>query len=136
VALAARDRDAKRRTGLDERGLERSNQRPNEQPALVQIDDRVRHELARAVVGDFSAALDPPNLDPAGGELIGAGPDMARIGVAAEGQDGRMFEQEQLVADHAGGALADQSLLPCMRILIGDPAQPASMQETIGRGAR
>ena len=63
MAVPAGGRDAVRGTRLDERRLERADERPQEQAALVQRDDRVRDQLAGAVVGDLAAALDADDLD-------------------------------------------------------------------------
>ena len=38
--------------------LERRHQLPHAQPAALQIDERINHELARSVVGDLPATID------------------------------------------------------------------------------
>ena len=81
-------------------------------PRSARRDDRVRHQLARAVVGHLAAALDPDDLDAAARR---ASPRRRRTwagsDVAAEGQDRRVLEEEQLVADRAVGALRREALL-------------------------
>ena len=88
-------------TGRHEGRLQCPDERANEQAAIVQGDDRVRHELAGTVVRDLAAALDADHRDAAGLELVGAGQDVGRIAVAPERQDRRVLEQEEPVADRA-----------------------------------
>ena len=70
-------------------------------PVAAQIDDGVADELAGAVVGHVAAAVDLVQLDAAGGEELIAGEDVGAGRVAAEGDDGRMLQQQQRVADEA-----------------------------------
>ena len=55
----------RRGAGLDHRRLERRDERPDEQAAVAEPQDRVGDELARAVVGHLAAALDADDLDAA-----------------------------------------------------------------------
>jgi hypothetical protein len=108
----------------DERSLECPDERPDEQATFVETNDRIRDELARTVVGDLAATLDPLDGDPASGELIRGDTDVGGIGVFAEGQDRRMLEQEELVTDPAVGTLVEESLLECVGLAVIDPAKP------------
>ena len=63
VALATSRLDAEGAAGIDQRRLERADERSEQQAALVQADDRIRHELAGTVVGDLPATLDPFDRD-------------------------------------------------------------------------
>ena len=86
VAVAPAGRDAEGRAGRDERRLEGADERPDQQAAVARRDDRIGHELARAVVRHLAAALDPDDLDAARGA---ASPrsrqDVRRVGRAGRG---------------------------------------------------
>ena len=60
------------------------------------------------------------------------GADVGRVGRAAEGQDRRMLEEQQLVADPSLGALGDEALLErqCLAVV-----HPPSHDATIGPGS-
>ena len=111
VAVAPRRPDAERRAGRHERGFEGPDQRPDHEAAARQGDDRIGDQLARAVVGHLAASLDADDLDPARGERRVVGQDVGRVGGASEGQDSRVLEEEQPVADGAVGALGGERLL-------------------------
>ena len=116
---------AERRAGLrpsPPRALERAGR--SRRPRSRQPDDRVGDELARAVVRDLAAALDPDDLDAAACELVGTGEDVAVLGVAAEGQDRGMLEEQQPIADQAVGASRGELLLERPRLAIRDPPEP------------
>ena len=99
MAVAPGGRDAERGAGRDERRLERPDERPDQQAARRERDDRVRDELARAVVGHLAAALDADDLDAARGQDRPGRADVRRVGGPAEGQDRRVLEEQELVAD-------------------------------------
>ena len=144
VAVAPRRLDAERGTGRDERRLEGADERADEQAAIVEGDDRVGHELTRAVVGDLAAALDVHDRDTPSLELGGdAREDVCRIAVPAQRQDGRVLQQEELVADPPIGPLGGQSPLERMRLVIRDPTEPVRLErpgcwaiEAFGRADR
>ena len=99
VALAPVGDDPEGGAGLGHRRLEGAHERPEQQAAPGQRDDRIGDELAAAVVRDLATALDPDDLDPARGEELGRGADMALVGLAAEGQDRRVLDEQELVRD-------------------------------------
>ena len=66
-------------------------------------------------------------------KTAGAAQDVGRVGVATEGQDGRVLEEQQLVTDPLVGALADEALLQRMGLAVPDPAKPASRDRGLGR---
>ncbi len=67
----------------------------------AEIEDGVADELAGAVIGDVAATVDlVEGYAAAGKELVG-GEDVGAAGVTAEGENGRMLEQEQDVFDAA-----------------------------------
>ena len=93
MAVAPVGLDSERPAGVDHRVLEGPHERSEEEAAAGQGDDRIGHQLARAVVGDLAAALDPDELDPARRQLGRRGPDVRLVGLPAERQDRRMLEQ-------------------------------------------
>ena len=54
------------------------------------------------------AAIALEHLDAAGGELFSRSEHVGSLGVASEGDDGRVFEQQQHIADLSGLAQFDQ----------------------------
>ena len=87
------------------------------------------------MVRDLAAALDADDLDPPPAELRGVGEDVALVGVAAERQDRRMLEQEQLVSDRAVGASPGELLLERPRLAVRDPPQPGRLDDPRPGGA-
>ncbi len=82
------------RAGPDKGGLERPNQRSNEEPPIRQLHDRVCGQLAGTVVRDLAAALGLDQLDPARRQLRGARQHVRWVAVAAERQDRLVLEEE------------------------------------------
>ena len=78
---------------------------------LAQIEDGVADKLAGAVIGDVATAVGFVNVDAASGEHFRAGEDVAEMGVAAERDDVRMFDEQQLVGDESGLAPGLEMLL-------------------------
>lgn len=64
-----------------------------------EIEDRVADQLSGAVVGDVAPAIDFVQGDPAAGQQFIRGKDVGSAGVAAEGEDRGMLEQEDGVFD-------------------------------------
>ena len=77
--------------------------------AVAEQHDRVRHDLAGAVVGDVTAALDADHLDVAGHEHVGLG-----FAPPAEREHVGMLDEQQRVAAVVARALPvlDQRELP------------------------
>ena len=119
VALPSRRGHPERRAGLDQRCLERPDEGAKEQPAVGELDDRVRDELAGPVVGHLASALDADELDAAGIEQRRRGEDVSVVGAPAKREDGRVLEQQEPVADAVLGARASEP--PS-----GDPRRPDS----------
>ena len=99
-------------------------------------DDGIGDQLTRAVVGDLAAALDPLDLDASSLELLGRRQDVRRVGVLAEGQDCRVFEQQQLVADAGVGSVIDEPLLERVRLAVVDATEPPRAQRRHAFGGR
>ena len=95
---------------------------PRRPPAGVvqaaQVEDGVADELAGAVIGDVAAAIDLVKRDAALGEQFVGGEDVGAVGVAAEGQDRRMLEQEQHIFDAALVAQVGDLCLEAQRLVV------------------
>ena len=77
----------------------------------AQVEDGIADDLAGAVEGDVAAAVAFEELNAALGKEFGRGDYVRGFGVAAERDDGRVFEQEQDVADFFFFAQGDELLL-------------------------
>ena len=141
MAVAPGGLDAERRAGRDEGGLERPDERAQQEATLGQRDDRIGDQLAGSVIGHLATTLDPMDLDPAGRELAGRREDVRRVRVAAQGQDRWVLEQQELIGDGAGRALGDESLLQVMSGGVVRATEPACLESAsagadgrLGRG--
>ena len=75
------------------------------------------------MVGDVAAAVDLVDLDAALGEEIVGREDVGASGVAAEGEDGRVLEEEERVADGTCLACCDDLVLNAQAFCVGDAAE-------------
>jgi len=94
----------------------------------LEVQDGVADELTRPVVRDVAASSGLEQRDahePAFGIVR---EHVVRVRRRAERDDVRVLEQQQLVRDHAGAALADQRLLELERLAVLDGAEPARAQ--------
>ncbi len=80
------------------------------------------------MIGHLAAALDPDDLDRPTGELGLGREDVGGVRVAAQGQDGRMLQEQQLITDLARGTRVDEALLEGVGPRVVDPAEPARVQ--------
>jgi hypothetical protein len=119
-----------RPAGGNHRRLERPYEWPNEETAPGQRQDRIRDELARPVVGHLAPTLDPDQLDPAALELGGFDSDERFRRLAPEGQNRRVLEEQELIADQAVGALGGEPLLEGPGRSVVDAAEPADGERT------
>ena len=86
------------------------------------VDDRIPHQLARAVVRDVAAT---PDADQLGPDLDRVAAQVGReVGARAVREDVRMLEQQQVLLEPA----IEQGLLDRQRLPIGDRAEPADAQ--------
>src|SRR4029077_12586527 len=76
-----------------------------------QIKYRVPHQLSWPMKRNVPAAIALKHLDAASRELLSRSEHIGSLGIASEGDDGRMFEQKQDVADLSSLAELDQLLL-------------------------
>ena len=65
----------------------------------AEVEDGVADELAGAVVGDVSAAVNLVDFDAFGGEGFVGEQDIGSGGIAAEGEDRRVFQQDKGVTN-------------------------------------
>jgi P-type Ca2+ transporter type 2C len=124
MPLAPAGIDAELPAAVGQGALEGPNERAEEQASTIELQDRVGHELARAVVGDLAPAFDPDDLDAASSQLVPAGADVRLVGVAAKRQDGRVLEQQQLVGNEVSGSLDREPPLELPGGAVIDPAEP------------
>ena len=104
-------------------------------PRADSAQDRIGDQLAGAVIGHLAAALDPDDLDPASGKRGRVGADVGRVGGAAEGQDRRMLEEQQLVADPSLRTLGDEALLELERLAVVRPVRATRRRSAPRRGS-
>ena len=115
------------------RGFERPDERPEHEPAVGEPDDRVRDELAGPVVRHLPAPLDADDLDAEAAERPSVGADVGGVGVTAEREDRVVLEEDELVADEAGGSRTDDAVLEVPGIAVCHPPEPARAEGS-GRG--
>ena len=128
MPVPAAGHDAVRRAGLGHGGLQGTHERPEQDPAIGQADDRVGDQLAGSVIGDLSAPLDADELDAARGELGLRGAHEAWVGLPAERQDRRMLQEQERVGDLVRRPGGDHGVLarPCGAVV--DPAEPLDVE--------
>jgi len=102
----------------------------------AEVEDGVADELAGAVIGDVAASVDLVDFGSAAGEEFVAGEDVGAGGVAAEGEDGWMLEEEERVADGSGFARGYDFGLDAQAFGVGDAAELEEMDVHYGRSSR
>jgi hypothetical protein len=98
-----------------------------------EVEDRIADGLARPVVRDVAAAPGLEDLEPLGPERVFREEDVLRAGVAAEGEDGVVLQEQEGVGDPPGLALRDQAGLQLQPLRVGQPAEVPDFQRTYGR---
>ena len=93
----------------------------------AEVEDGVADELAGAMISDVAAAVDLVDLDAASGEEIVGREDVGAGGVAAESEDGRVFEEEERVADGSRFARCYDLGLDTEAFGVGDAAELEEM---------
>jgi len=89
----------------------------------AEIEDGVADELAGAVVGDVPAAVDFVKGDTAAQEELIGGEDVGAAGVAAEGENRGVFEEEEGVLDVTGQAQGRDLCLNAEGFVVGNAAE-------------
>jgi hypothetical protein len=127
--------DPELRNGTNEDFLEIAHIAVHVAAIRFQVDDGIADELPRSVKRDIAAAAALEQRDSFRGEPFGRVENvravMARL--RAEGDDGRMFEEQELIGDPSLLALFDQRVLQIERRLVFDGTEPADFQDTSGR---
>ncbi len=113
---------------VDDRGLQRANV-ATQVERVLQLEDRVGHDLARPVEGDVAAAVDPDELGADLAQPLAAGEEVRRIATATEGVDGEVLEQQQAIADAPAPSLLRELVLQLPGRDIGDGAEPVDGQD-------
>ena len=126
VATLGRDPVAAGRVRHGE--LEGAHERSQQHPLVSELDDGVRDQLPRTVVGDLATSLDPDGLDASNGELVAARQHPGGVGMTPQREHGIVFQEEQRVRRFAGRARLDQLVLQLPRRAVVHPAQPSGVQ--------
>ena len=84
----------------------------------TQIKYRIPHQLSRPVKRNIPAAIALEQLDPASRQHFGRSEHVGGFGVAAERDDGRVFEEQQHVAGLSRLAPIDQLPLQAQPLAI------------------
>src|SRR5579883_1844779 len=77
----------------------------------IEIEDGIADDLAWAVIGDIAAAIGFAEFDAFLTKDVLGSEKMFLVGAAAEGDDMRVFTEEENVVDEAGFAGGDEALL-------------------------
>src|SRR5213080_2587693 len=125
IARVALSRDLELGQRFDQGPLQRAKVPVQVGLMTGQVENRITHELAGAVEGDVTAALDLEDLDAV------AADEMVRLGVAAERHHCGVLEQEQQVVRQAAvdSGLGERAL-PLERLGVWDDAGLHDLQQT------
>ncbi len=96
----------------------------------TQVKDGVAHELSRAVEGYVAAAVTFKNLNACGAKLFRRRQNIGRIGIPAQGDDGRMLKQQQHVSDASRLSHLDQRRLQAQRCLVVKRSELENMDQS------
>ena len=96
----------------------------------LEVDDRITHELPRAVIGHIAPATRFAHLDTLCGEHLGCSHDVraGAIGLYAERDDMRMLQEEKDVRRPARLAIVDERPLQCECICVGHDPEAANFK--------
>src|SRR5690606_23501520 len=120
-ALAALAADAPAGQGVDDRLLDPAHVLAHAEAQAAQVQERVGHQLAGAVVGDLAAAIHLEHRDVAGRQQV-----LQPTGLA-EGEDGVVLDQPQLVGRGLVAGVGERLHGPPHR-LVGDATEVAHAQ--------
>ena len=98
----------------------------------AEVEDGIADELAGAVVGDVAAAVDLVDFDAFGRQEFVGGEDVAALGVAAEGEDGWMLEEDEGVGDGVGFACGDEFGLEAEAFGVGGAGEVEQVDKAHG----
>src|SRR5439155_9594557 len=125
--------DTQRRQGLDQRLLECAEVPVEVLPVAGQVEDGVADELAGAVERDVAAPLDLEHLEPSLPLPLVRPEQVCVVGVAAQGYDRRVLEQQQQIVRHLPlDPCLRQGALPLERLDVRDDAGLYDLEDTPG----
>jgi hypothetical protein len=119
-ALAPAGGDAEAGADADEQFLQRAQIKMQVLAVLAKVEDGIADKLAGAVVSGLAAAID---LNHGVGKVGGAA-EAGLVRGAANGVNGVVLEEEELIRDRACVALCDEAVLEGQGLFVGDAAQP------------
>jgi hypothetical protein len=90
----------------------------------IEIDDRIAHQLSRRVICHVTAPSNLEKLDAQFSQARFAELQMGSVRTPAEGDDRRMFEQQESIGGPSGEAVGDGFVLERKRIGVGNLPQP------------
>ncbi len=93
----------------------------------AEVEDGVSDELAGPVIGDISAAVDLVDLGAAAGQQFVAGKNVGAGCIATQGEHGRVFQQDERIANGAGFPRSDNFSLYPQTFCVGDAAELKEM---------
>jgi hypothetical protein len=91
----------------------------------MQIDNRVSHQLAGAVVGNVAAAVDIVDRDTTFQQLLRREEDVVAAAPAAEGEGVRMLEEQQNIRDSIATSRLGELPLQSPGFVVIDASQAA-----------
>jgi hypothetical protein len=89
----------------------------------AEVEDRVADQLAGAMIGDVSAAVDFVESDATACQKRVGGQNVGAVGVAAKSKNRRVFEEEQGIVNAALEAEFDQLRLETKSFIVGNSAE-------------
>src|SRR5216684_5945705 len=123
--------DAKLTQEVDQGLLEALQVFGNRAPKMLEVEDRVTHELARAVIGRLAAPVRPDDVHIAARALVLVPQQMVRARGPAHGEYVGMLQKQQRVRRVAISHLAHQLGLEVPDRAVAGATQPAG---SYGRG--
>ena len=99
-------------------------------PIRPQIEDRVADDLTRTVIRHVAAAAGLVNRDAEIGELLVGRNDVGARDLAAhaEGDDGRMLQEQEQVGNAVGSTLLDERSLQRERLDVADQPETTDLE--------
>ncbi len=124
VALDEGGVDARVPRQRDHHAREVAHVAPHVAAIGAQVENGVRHELPRRVVGRVAAPRRLVERHAQRREAFARGEHVGDVGGAAEGDRGRVLEKQERVADAALETRRDEALLERVALGVGHPSEP------------
>ncbi len=130
-SLDALGADAEVAAGANEHLFQAANEIDGSHLGLeaAQVEDRIGHQLARTMEGNVAAAIDVEELDAALGEELRRSDHVFKPGIASQGDNRRMLQQQQGIADTTGLAQVEQRALQLQRRIVRDQAEMKNVDD-------